>query len=115
MLAQLPGELYIVSARTTHSVRFAQQWMLKYRIYDVIPAERIFFCGSASEKRGYCERLGLDVFIDDKITVLDSLPYGTTKVLLDSDGVTHDMEVDEKLHVIPTWREFHALTVTTRR
>lgn len=112
VLKELRGELYIVSARTAESVRFAQEWMLTHHVYDVVPAERIFFCGSTSEKRGYCERLGIDVFIDDKLDVLDSLPYATTKALLDTDGIAHELEIDPKLHVVPGWEEFRALAAT---
>ena len=108
-LAELDGELYIVSARAPDSVRYAQQWFLKHRVYDLVPAERIFFCNGNTEKRGYCERLGISMFLDDKLEVLDALPRATTKVLFDADDVARDLSLDERMHVVPNWREFRRL------
>lgn len=112
-LAKLQDELYIVSARNADSVRYAQQWLLKHRVYDLVPAERIFFCGTGAEKRGYCERLGLSLFLDDKVSVLDVLPFATTKVLLDVDNVAHDMDIGEHLRVVPDWQEFRRIASGT--
>lgn len=110
-LAAIPGELYIVSARADDSVRYAQQWLLKHRLYDVIPAERIFFCGSGSEKRGYCERLGLSLFLDDKLSVLERLPPRTTKVLFDADDIARDLQLGDGTHVVSSWNDFVRLAV----
>ena len=108
VLSKIKGEIYIISARRPHSVRSAQDWLVKHRVYDSVPAERIFFCGTGDEKRGYCERLGISVFLDDKISVLDALPGKTKRVLFDEDDVAKLLDVEGRLQVAKNWNEFHS-------
>ncbi len=108
-LAALKAETYIISARRAESVRYAQDWLLKHRVYDAVPAERIYFCGGDDEKRGYCDRLGLSLFLDDRIRVLDLLPGKTKRVLYDEDDVAKLLNVEDRLHVAKTWEEFKKL------
>ncbi|MEK9151778.1 MAG: hypothetical protein AAB692_00230 [Patescibacteria group bacterium] len=105
-LARLKDRAFIVSARHTASIRFAQDWLLANGVYDLVPAERIFFCGGDAEKRGYCEKLGIGVFLDDKISVLDALPYPIKKVLFDQDGVAGKISVAEHIDVVRDWKSF---------
>lgn len=109
VLPKIKAETYIISARRPYSVRYAQEWLLKHRVYDSVPAERIFFCGTGDEKRGYCERLGITVFLDDKVSVLDALPGKTKRVLFDEDDIAKDLDVENRLHVARTWGEFHEI------
>jgi len=105
-LRAIKSHLYIVSARRSQSIRFAQDWLVKHRIYDIIPAERIVFCGSDDEKRGYCDRFALDMFLDDKVNVLDSLPGRTGRVLFDEDGVHSFLQLGDRLRAVKSWEEF---------
>lgn len=105
-LALLAAEIYIVSSRRTQSIRFAQDWLVRHRVYDLIPAERIVFCGSDEEKRGYCERFAIDLFLDDKINVLDSLPARTGRVLFDEDGIADVLNLGDRVKSVKTWAEF---------
>lgn len=105
-LDALEGELYLISARRTDSIRFAQDWMQHHRIYDRIPAERVYFCSNSSEKYKYIQRLGIEAYLDDKVSVLESLPYQTRKFLLDPDGVAERYELRSDIEVVPHWRDF---------
>jgi hypothetical protein len=105
-LPRLEAQIYIISARRADSIRYAQQWLGRHRVFDVVPAERIFFCGSDEEKKGYCERLGIGLFLDDKVRVLDALPGRTTRVLFDEDDVAEMLQVKDRLHIARTWTEF---------
>lgn len=105
-IADIGGELYLISARRTTSIRFAQDWLQAHRIYDHIPAERVHFCPSSSEKHKFVQRLGIDAYLDDKVSVLDSLPYQTRKFLFDSDGISDRVEVHQDIEVVPSWRDF---------
>lgn len=108
-LPEIKAEVYIVSARRADSIRFAQDWLVNHRIYDIVPAERIYFCGNDEEKRGYCDRLGIDMFLDDKVRVLEALSGRTKRVLFDEDEVAKLLQVEERLHVAKTWDEFRDL------
>jgi len=108
-LPLLQAEVYIVSARRPETIRYAQEWLLKHRVYDIVPADRVFFCGSGAEKRGYCERLGLSVFLDDRLNFLEMLPPQTRKVLFDQDGIAARIGPAESIGVAGDWPRFAAL------
>jgi 5'(3')-deoxyribonucleotidase len=110
-LAEIRTEVYIISARRAHTIRFVQDWLSKHRVYDLIPAERIVFCGTDEEKRGYCERLGIDLFLDDKVSVLDTLPGRTARVLYDEDGMHEKLEIGDRLTIAKNWSEFRDIAV----
>jgi len=105
-LADLEGELYLISARRTDSIRFAQDWMQAHRIYDRIPAERVHFCSESDEKHKFIERLGIEAYLDDKVSVLESLPYWTRKFLFDPDGISERYELHPEIEIVPHWRDF---------
>jgi hypothetical protein len=105
-LSALDGELYLISARRTASIRFAQEWLQGYRVYDHIPAERVYFCSSSDEKHKFVRQLGIDAYLDDKVSVLESLPYQTRKVLFDSDSISERVELQPDIEVAKDWSEF---------
>lgn len=108
VLPSLKAEIYLISTRPQHSVRYAQDWLVKHRVYDTVPAERIYFCG-ADEKRGYCERLGISTFLDDKMSVLDALPGKTKRVLFDEDDIAGRIKVEDRLSIARSWDEFRTM------
>ncbi len=109
LLPTLKAEVYIVSARRLDTIRYAQDWLIGNHVYDAVPAERIFFCGTDDEKRGYCDRLGIDLFLDDKISVLESLGAKTKRVLYDEDDIARQLNVEDRFNVAKTWDEFAVL------
>lgn len=107
-IAELTGELFIVSARRADSVRHAQDWLDRHRLYDYIPAERIFFCADESEKKTHCHRLGLHFYLDDKIQVLNQLPFSVQRTLFDHHAVAERLSVPEEIRVAADWSGFLA-------
>ncbi len=105
-IKSLGGELYIVSARRPTAVRFAHEWMDKHGIFDVIPSERVFFCGSSSEKGDYCRRLGIEAFLDDKLKVLEVLDDNVHKFLFDNYSSTTKFGLEHPHTTVADWREF---------
>ena len=102
-LRELEGELYIVSARRLKVVRFAQQWLMRYGVFDIIPAERIFFCESKHDKRAICDRLGITAFVDDQLDVLQLLSPRMKRILYDGDGVHQHLTMEEGYDVAADW------------
>lgn len=105
-IAGLDLELFIISARRLPSVRYAQSWLDEHRVYDHIPAERIFFCGDELEKRQHCQRLGLQAYLDDKINVLRQLPITVRRALLDSHDIAGRLRSQDEIKVVPDWSGF---------
>lgn len=108
-LPRLRADIFIVSARRPETISFAQEWLRKHGVYDLVPADRVFFCGSGADKRGYCERLGLSVFLDDRLNFLEMLPPQTRKVLFDQDGVAARIRPSDGIGVAGDWPQFAAL------
>jgi hypothetical protein len=108
-LAALPGDLYLVSARRLKSVRYAQQWLMKHGVFDVIPAERMFFCESKKDKRPICDRLGIKTFVDDQLAVLELLSPRMKRVLLDVHGVRPRLTIEEGYEVADGWAHVREL------
>ncbi len=106
-LPKLAGaEIYIVSARPHESVRYAQEWLTKHRLFDLVPAERMFFCNDSKDKRGICDRLLVDLFLDDKLSVLTDLSVAVRKALFDPDGIAETLDLGSGVSVVRTWRDF---------
>jgi hypothetical protein len=105
-LAALDADFHIVSSRHAESIRHVQTWLMRNRLYDIVPAERIYFCGTGEDKRAHCERLGLQVFLDDKLAVLEALPGGIERVLFDGDGAYSHLEPQGWLTAVSSWPEF---------
>jgi hypothetical protein len=110
-ITAIPAEFYIVCARAPINIRFAQEWIGQHRLYDLIPAERIFFCGTSEDKRSYCERLGLQAFLDDKLGTLRVLPSRVQRFLFDDDGIAESLNVESDIDVVRNWHDFRHLIV----
>ena len=108
-IAELDCEAYIVSARRPKSIRFAQEWLLKHNVFETIPAERIFFCGSKNDKMEICDRLGIKILIDDQLGVLKLLSPKVKRVLFDIDGISGNLDIQEGMYVANGWDQVRKL------
>ena len=108
-LDELPGELFIISARKSPSIRFVQDWMIRHNLYGHIPADRIFFCTNKYEKRGHCERLGIDAFVDDQVKVLHNLPSAVRCILFDEHRIADKIALEHRVEVAGSWKDFHTI------
>ena len=108
-LARLPGEVYVISARRPGNEVSALEWMAKNGLHDIIPRERVIFCESGRDKRGHCERLGVSMFLDDKLSYLGHLPETLTRVLFDDDGIAHRLDLPADVLVARDWQAFLAI------
>ena len=108
-LARLPGELYVISARRPESAASARAWMVKNGLHAIVPSERVIFCASGRDKREHCERLGISLFLDDKISYLGHLPTDIRRVLFDEDGIAGRVAVPPEFEVVRSWIEFATL------
>lgn len=107
-LARLPGEVYVISARRPGNEHSAREWMRKNGLYQIVPPERVIFCEGGRDKRGHCERLGVSMFLDDKLSYLGHLPDTLKRVLFDDDGIAHRLEVPGDVRVARDWQTFLA-------
>ncbi|MFH1047222.1 MAG: hypothetical protein V1738_02865 [Patescibacteria group bacterium] len=105
-IRQLGGEPLILSARRSDTVQHALQWMKQHDLFEVIPVERVHFCAKSSQKGDYCRRLGVEVFLDDKLAVLDVLDSNVKKFLFDHHDSVRQSGLAHPHQVISGWAEF---------
>ncbi len=108
-LKNLPGEVYIISARDPSNQHFASEWLRERGLFRLIPPERVIFCHRGREKPVHCARLGISTFLDDKISYLEHLSPEMHRVLFDEDGVAGRLAVPAGLAVTRSWPEFARL------
>lgn len=108
-IARLPGEAYVVSARRPGNEVSALAWMEKNGFHAIVPRERVVFCAEGRDKRAHVERLGISMFLDDKLSYLGHLPETVARVLFDDDGVAHRLRLPPDVRVAPDWDAFLAL------
>jgi hypothetical protein len=108
-LPLLNAEIYIISARRSGNIRYAQDWLLQHGVYNAVPADHIFFCGSGAEKSGICRRLGVSLYLDDRLNVLELLPDETKKILFDPDGIAGRLQPPEVVKVVNDWLQFTSI------
>lgn len=105
-LTRLTGDTYIISARTLSSIPFAEEWLSKNGVYNIIPKEKIIFCRSGAEKAPLCEKLNITHFLDDKLSFLNFLPETTKKVLFDEDDIAEKINLPPAYLLAKSWQEF---------
>ena len=108
-LRRLGRPFYLISARTPATIPFARAWLDKWLVRDVLPPERTVFCGSGAEKRGHCDRLGVGLYLDDKVSVLEKLSPGVDKVWFDEHHLASTLPPPPGIRIVRTWAEFGEL------
>lgn len=108
-LAALPGEIYIISARRPGNEASAIEWMVRNGLHEIVPRERVIFCESGRDKRGHCERLGISMFLDDKLSYLGHLPETVSRVLFDEDRIARLLDLPADVRVAVNWKAFVAM------
>lgn len=106
VIARLPGEPYIISARRPENESYPRQWIKRHRLNEIIPFERVIFCEEGKGKRAHCERLDLNFFLDDKLSYLSHLSSKTQRVLFDVDGVSSRLTVPPDVLIATSWKDF---------
>lgn len=105
-MARLEGELHIVSARRAGSISFAQEWMRRHGVYDIVPPEQVHFCDEGRQKAVYVERFGIEVFLDDSLSVLRALPDRVDRYLFDEHDSTRRVGKRHRFTVVSSWPDF---------
>lgn len=92
---------YIVSRRGGSRRAFALEWLEKN--LSLIERDNIHFVDTDQEKRDVVEKLGIEMFLDDKTRVLEHLPDNIKKVLYTKGKNTKTSTFD----TVSDWQEFY--------
>lgn len=102
-LAQQGHDIYYITSRPKQYCEQTQAWM-KAQGFPI--TEGHFFCGMQdTEKVAIIKELALDVYVDDKPAVLETLQDVNTKVILKNQSYNKHVELPRLTH----WDEFLGL------
>jgi len=99
---------YIISRRDyKHNQRkFALEWLKNNHFFPPLKRNRILFAKSEPSKNNVCKKLNINIYLDDKIEVLNNLRSVKYKVLFDP--YCHRYKNPPKnIKVVKTWLEFY--------
>ncbi|MGE7941887.1 5' nucleotidase, NT5C type [Lysinibacillus xylanilyticus] len=103
-LAQQGHEIYYITSRPKQHCEQTREWM---RAQGFPVSEGHFFCGMQdTEKVAIIKELALDVYVDDKPAVLETLQDVKTKVILKNQSYNKHVELPRLNH----WHDFLRLT-----
>lgn len=103
-LAQQGHEIYYITSRPKQYCKQTREWM---RAQGFPVTEGHFFCGMQdTEKVAIIKELALDVYVDDKPAVLETLQDVKTKVILKNQSYNKHVELPRLNH----WHDFLRLT-----
>jgi len=95
-------ELFIISRRMSdHSRNLALEWIGMHILE--IPKEHIYFVDNDSQKGMLCEKLGIQLFLDNRENVLTHLPPSVTGVFFNPE----DGDQDSSFNKVKNWQEFY--------
>ena len=98
--------VYIICRCSKESEVAVETWLEVYGFINAgLKRENVYFCRQWSEKTHLAKRLGLDVFIDDVIDVLDPMQHIVTHRMLFSEDGTLDQPSDGTIIKLNGWQE----------
>ncbi len=100
------ADLSLVSRRAPDHRQIAIEW-LNQNLPDVFSRGQIFFVDHDPQKKDICKTLGITVFIDDKISVLQYMPDTPHRYWFDQYNSSDDLGY-QGLIVVKSWKDFLA-------
>lgn len=99
---------YIISRRgiTYNQRKFAMCWLKNNCFFPPLLSDQIIFVDSDVKKNDMCKKLNINIYLDDKIKVLNNLPSVKCRVLFDPYGHYYKSP-PSNIKVVKTWQEFY--------
>lgn len=104
-LARKGHDLFIVSRRGENAPG-ALLWIKRHRVLDSVPRRNVIFVSADAGKAPEVEKLGIEIFLDDKPTVLSYLETITHPVLFNNFRININSAGYAEVH---SWKEFFTL------
>ncbi len=110
LLRSSGNEMFIVSARHPDSCICAVDWLKSKGFLKVIPEDHMRFC-KEPEKPAILDGLGIGLYLDDKLSVLQKLSDNVIKVLFDDQFLVAKgkLSLPEGILAINSWGELDNL------
>lgn len=101
--------IYIISKCPEEKERDIRLWLEKTSVMpQFIPNENIFFCRERVEKATIASAHGIDIFIDDRVDVLNVMKDIVKHRFLFTGGGTEEFSEDSSIICCPNWESVMA-------
>jgi uncharacterized HAD superfamily protein len=97
-------QLYIISARYKEHQPIAWEWINHYLI-DILKKQQVFFIEQERRKNSICQKLKIDIYLDDKVDILKTLFSVPKRCLFDRYNIKNDFQLGD-IKPISSWLEF---------
>lgn len=97
-------QLFIISRRNQDSQKPALIWLEKNDIFLSIPRQNIFFVKEDRDKERIASKIGVEIFIDDSLDVLQEIKSVPQRFLFDPFKVHKN--ISKEIKQISSWGEF---------
>lgn len=100
-------KLFIISARGKKDQSQVCGWdWVDHHLLDILDKQQILFVEQEKQKNLVCQKLKIDVYLDDKVDVLKSLTYVSKLYLFDPYQIRHDYHDLKNIQPVSSWSEF---------
>lgn len=100
------ADIHIISHRHSERSEYAKRWIEKN--FPFFPMEQAHFVEAETGKDDVCKTFGVEVFMDNKPSVLDGISPDIERLLFDPHGAFKDNPLYPR---ITSWREFEQKTI----
>lgn len=99
-------KLFIISARgrEDQSQIYGWNWINRY-LLNILDKKQIFFVEQENQKEIVCRDLKIDIYLDDKVDVLESLICVPRRYLFDPYQIRNDYDL-KNIQAVSSWQEF---------
>jgi len=102
-IKKLSVDFYIISARHKKIQAPARRWIDNY-LLNIFTPKQIFFAEEESNKKSVCRKLKIDIYLDDKVSVLEMLSVPKL-FLYDPYQIKNDYTL-KNIQSVSSWRAF---------
>jgi len=95
-------KIFVVSRRKVGSRAAVKNW-IQNQIGGIIEKDNIFFVERDVDKKDVCKKLGIDIFLDDKLEVLEPMLQIKKRFVFDPHNVHRKIT---GIKIIKSWDEF---------
>ena len=109
--------VYLVSKCGESVQKRTREWLNKYDFFSQtgVLESNIEFCLERKDKKGICEKLDIDIFIDDRFSVLVHLLDLEKLILFNPNEIEltefNNFDKKEKFNIVSNWEEILELII----
>lgn len=101
---KMDNSVFIISARFKKNQPVAWDWINHY-LSNIFDKQKIIFIEQEKYKNSICQKLKIDIYLDDKIEVLENLLSVPKRCLFDKYNIRNDFDL-VNIRPVSSWQDF---------